>query len=241
MWTKLQTGHTLHIIPLLAAAMRFLPNYVQSDRSAPPGAQSAVKRTLSSALEIAPKKVKVAASPAPQFEGKSEPRSDKRSKPPERTRAGKRLRSDPERNYAEMVECLKTVFKLDSFRQNQAEAISSIRAGQHVLLIKPTGGGKSVVYQLPAMLSGQGIGVIICPLLSLLRNQIAHLQEEYNIPAVSLSSETKMREVEIMFDKLNSGSVRLLYTTPEQLGKVVVQNRLSNLVVGYQHLHSCGH
>ena len=241
-WTKLQTGHTLHIVPLLAAAMRFLPNYVQS---APPGAQSAVKRTLSSALEIAPKKVKLAASPsevvALQFEGKSEPLSDKRSMPPEHIRAGKRLRSDPERNYAEMEECLKTVFKLDSFRQNQAEAISSIRAGQHVLLIKPTGGGKSVVYQLPAMLSGQGIGVIVCPLLSLLRNQIAHLQEEYNIPAVSLSSETKMSEVEIMFDKLNSGSVRLLYTTPEQLAKVVVQNRLSNLVVGYQHLHSCGH
>lgn len=235
-WTKLQTGHTLHIIPLIAASMRFLPDYVQSGQSGQHGSRPAIKRTLSSALDIAPKKVKLATSPAEvvaaQFEGKSEPRSDKRPKPPERILTDKRLRSEPERNYSEMVECLKTVFKLDSFRQNQAEAISSIRAGQHVLLIKPTGGGKSVVYQLPAMLSGQGIGVIVCPLLSLLRNQIAQLQEEYDIPAVSLSSETKMSEVEIMFDKLKSGSVRLLYTTPEQLGKVVVQNRLSNLDVG---------
>jgi bloom syndrome protein len=116
-------------------------------------------------------------------------------------------------------------FMLPGFRLNQANAINATLAGRHVFVLMPTGGGKSLCYQLPAIVrSGKtsGVTVVVSPLLSLMEDQVSHLRAR-NIQAFSLTGSTTMderREITSTFIKPNVQEfVQLLYVTPEMLNK----------------------
>ena len=110
---------------------------------------------------------------------------------------------------------LKLYFGYDSFRPGQAELIDAILSGRDVLGILPTGGGKSVCYQVPAMLL-PGLTLVISPLISLMNDQVGALIRR-GIPAALLSSELTPYERSSILDRAAKGRIKLLYISPERL------------------------
>ncbi|KAI3990902.1 hypothetical protein MKX01_026086 [Papaver californicum] len=111
------------------------------------------------------------------------------------------------------------VFGNRSFRPNQREIINATMSGCDVFVLMPTGGGKSLTYQLPALVS-DGITLVISPLVSLIQDQIMHLLQA-NIPAAYLSANMEWIEQQEIFRELSSGccKYKLLYVTPEKVAK----------------------
>ncbi|KAJ7197296.1 DNA helicase [Mycena pura] len=123
--------------------------------------------------------------------------------------------------YAEEIDIkLKQVFKLQTFRCNQFEAISAAMAGRDVFVLMPTGGGKSLCYQLPAVCRGgktKGVTVVVSPLLALMHDQVNGLRNN-EVDAVLLTSATREGEAREIRERLYSKSTpTLLYVTPERL------------------------
>ena len=112
-------------------------------------------------------------------------------------------------------ELLKSVFGFDAFRPGQEEVVAAILAGRDVLAIMPTGGGKSLCYQLPA-LRHDGLTVVISPLIALMRDQVSGLREA-GVEAGALNSANDPWETERVFEALEAGKLRLLYMAPERL------------------------
>jgi ATP-dependent DNA helicase RecQ len=110
---------------------------------------------------------------------------------------------------------LKSVFGFDAFRPGQEEVVSAILAGRDVLAIMPTGGGKSLCYQLPA-LRNEGLTVVISPLIALMRDQVAAMREA-GVEAGALNSANDPWETKRVFEALEGGKLRLLYMAPERL------------------------
>ncbi len=113
-------------------------------------------------------------------------------------------------------ELLKTVFGYDDFRPGQAEIVSAIVGGENVLAIMPTGGGKSLCYQLPA-LRRDGLTLVISPLIALMRDQVAALRQN-GVAAAALTSSTPPDERDATLADLRQGRLKLLYMAPERLG-----------------------
>lgn len=113
----------------------------------------------------------------------------------------------------------KKVFGNHSFRPNQREVINATMSGYDVFVLMPTGGGKSLTYQLPALIC-PGITLVICPLVSLIQDQIMHLLQ-VNIPAAYLSSNMEWPEQQEILRELTSVycKYKLLYVTPEKVAK----------------------
>jgi len=111
---------------------------------------------------------------------------------------------------------LKSVFGFDTFRPGQDEIVAAIAAGRDVLAIMPTGGGKSLCYQLPALLR-PGVTVVISPLIALMRDQVAALREA-GVEAGALTSANDPHETARVLDALDGGRLKLLYMAPERLG-----------------------
>ncbi|WP_339949465.1 DNA helicase RecQ [uncultured Albimonas sp.] len=110
---------------------------------------------------------------------------------------------------------LKSVFGFDAFRPGQAEIVSAIQAGRDVLAIMPTGGGKSLCYQLPA-LARDGVTLVVSPLIALMRDQVAGLREA-GVEAGALTSANTPEDNERIFEAIDRGSLKLLYLAPERL------------------------
>ncbi len=108
---------------------------------------------------------------------------------------------------------LKEKFGHSDFRLHQKMIIESVIEGRDVLGVMPTGGGKSVCYQLPALYF-EGISIIISPLISLMRDQVTQLSEN-GIPACYLNSELSWNEKEIIEEKICDGEVKIVYVSPE--------------------------
>ncbi|XP_022863339.1 ATP-dependent DNA helicase Q-like 4A [Olea europaea var. sylvestris] len=113
----------------------------------------------------------------------------------------------------------KKVFGNHSFRPNQREVINATMSGYDVFVLMPTGGGKSLTYQLPALIC-PGITLVISPLVSLIQDQIMHLVQA-NIPAAYLSANMEWTEQQEIFRELSSDycKYKLLYVTPEKVAK----------------------
>ncbi|KAL5856966.1 hypothetical protein ACOSQ3_004424 [Xanthoceras sorbifolium] len=113
----------------------------------------------------------------------------------------------------------KKVFGNHSFRPNQREVINASMSGHDVFVLMPTGGGKSLTYQLPAIIC-PGITLVISPLVSLIQDQIMHLFQ-FNIPAAYLSANMEWTEQQEILRELNSDDCKykLLYVTPEKVAK----------------------
>ncbi|CAH9116719.1 unnamed protein product [Cuscuta epithymum] len=113
----------------------------------------------------------------------------------------------------------KKVFGNHSFRPNQREVINATMSGYDVFVLMPTGGGKSLTYQLPALIS-PGVTLVISPLVSLIQDQMMHLLQ-VNIPATYLSANLEWAEQQEILRELSSGvcKYKLLYVTPEKVAK----------------------
>jgi ATP-dependent DNA helicase RecQ len=112
---------------------------------------------------------------------------------------------------------LRTVFGFDALRPVQAPILDAVLAGRNVLAVLPTGGGKSLCYQLPGVHRG-GLVVVVSPLLALMREQVTALRA-MGVPAASLTSSNDWQENRRVTDALRSGELRLLYLAPERLAR----------------------
>jgi ATP-dependent DNA helicase RecQ len=110
---------------------------------------------------------------------------------------------------------LKRHWGYDTFRPFQREAVEAVLAGHDVMVILPTGGGKSVCYQLPAIV-GKGLVVVVSPLIALMDDQVASARES-GINAAALHSGMSVRHKHSVTDALYSGGLQLLYVSPERL------------------------
>lgn len=123
-----------------------------------------------------------------------------------------------------MHNCLQENFGFDSFRPGQEAAIDCLLAGRSALTIFPTGGGKSLCYQLPALLL-DGLTLVISPLIALMKDQVDALRER-GIMAARLDSSIGPAEAQGIYRQLADGSLKLLYIAPERLANERFLNRL---------------
>ena len=110
---------------------------------------------------------------------------------------------------------LKSVFGFDEFRPGQGEIVAAVTAGRNVLAIMPTGGGKSLCFQLPAV-AGSGVTVVISPLIALMRDQVRALRA-VGVCAGALTSGNTDEEREEVFQALDDKRLKILYIAPERL------------------------
>ena len=135
-------------------------------------------------------------------------------------------------------DCLHTVFGFEAFRTGQAEIVSAILEGRDVLAVMPTGSGKSLCYQLPALVR-DGLTVVVSPLIALMRNQVAQLCGN-GVAAASLNSTNDPAENRAILDRVGHGELRLVYVAPERLLKsemldVLKRARVAMLAVDEAH------
>ncbi|MDP9127972.1 MAG: DNA helicase RecQ [Pseudomonadota bacterium] len=116
---------------------------------------------------------------------------------------------------AEAENLLRKVFGYRSFRGDQAAIISHVIGGGEALVLMPTGGGKSLCYQIPALVR-DGVGVVISPLIALMQDQVDALAEQ-GVRAAFLNSSQDIEEVRRIEHKLREGEIDLLYVAPERL------------------------
>ena len=125
---------------------------------------------------------------------------------------------------------LRDVFGFDGFRPGQGEIVEAVAAGQNVLAIMPTGGGKSLCFQLPALLR-PGVTVVISPLIALMRDQVRGLREA-GVAAGALTSGNTPEETEAVWQALEAGTLKLLYLAPERLAAGGTMQMLRRIGVG---------
>ena len=118
---------------------------------------------------------------------------------------------------SELKTKLKEIFGYDSFRGNQEVVINNLLAGKNTFVIMPTGAGKSLCYQLPAMVK-EGLAIVISPLIALMKNQVDSLNA-YGIHARFLNSTLSKGETTRLKKDCQAGLVKLLYVAPESLNK----------------------
>ncbi len=120
---------------------------------------------------------------------------------------------------------LKSVFGYDSFRPGQEEVIAAVLEGGPVLAVMPTGSGKSMCYQLPALLD-EGLTIVVSPLIALMRDQVQQLLS-LGVSAGSLNSSNTTQETDAVWSALKAGSLRLLFVSPERLAMDGLQGALA--------------
>src|ERR1700749_2245297 len=113
---------------------------------------------------------------------------------------------------ADLLPTLKKALGYDSFRPLQEEIITDALAGRDVFALLPTGGGKSLCFQLPAILR-EGLTVVVSPLIALMKDQVDALSA-MGVPATFLNSPLDSAEVRARFRSLHRGEIRLLYAAP---------------------------
>ncbi|MBU0719820.1 DNA helicase RecQ [bacterium] len=126
---------------------------------------------------------------------------------------------------------LKDIFGHNSFRELQEEGIDAVLGGQDLLMILPTGGGKSLVYQLPTLIK-EGISIVISPLIALMQDQVRSLQAQ-NISADMISSAQSRDDVDEIIQKAKNGALKFLYLSPERLNTESTYNLLKSLKINF--------
>lgn len=123
------------------------------------------------------------------------------------------------------LELLKKYFGYSEFRLNQEAVIEATLAGSDSLVIMPTGGGKSICYQIPALMS-DGVTIVVSPLIALMKDQVDGLKNN-GIAAEFLNSSQSSSEQNYVIDRLRSNKLKLCYVAPE---RIAAENALKNLL-----------
>jgi ATP-dependent DNA helicase RecQ len=126
---------------------------------------------------------------------------------------------------------LKKYFGFESFREGQLEIINSILDGSNVLCVLPTGGGKSLCYQIPALL-GKNFSIVVSPLIALMKDQVDNVNKNYKVAAY-INSSLNIREISEVFNKVNSKLIKLLFVSPEKLEQNEFVQKIKNLCPDY--------
>ena len=129
----------------------------------------------------------------------------------------------------EAQEILLKYWKHDGFRPLQKEIIDSVLDGQDTFALLPTGGGKSVCFQVPAMMQ-DGICLVISPLVALMKDQVANLQKR-EIKAIALTGGIHTEEIIDLLDNCQYGNYKFLYLSPERLQSDWILERIKNLPI----------
>ena len=119
---------------------------------------------------------------------------------------------------------LRDIFGFNEFRTGQREIIDAVVDKKNVLAIMPTGGGKSLCFQLPALM-GEGLTIVISPLIALMRDQVRGLQAA-GVAAEAITSANTEEETDKIFSALNANKLRILYLAPERLASTAMQSAL---------------
>ena len=110
------------------------------------------------------------------------------------------------------LQLLREVFGYERFRGHQAAIIEAVLAGRDAVVLMPTGGGKSLCYQVPALIR-EGAGLVVSPLIALMQDQVRAL-EELGIEAAFLNSSLSPQEQADVIRRLKAGNIQLLYVAP---------------------------
>ena len=129
------------------------------------------------------------------------------------------------------IETLKEYWGYDSFRPKQEDIVLTALEGRDVLAILPTGGGKSVCFQVPALMS-DGIAIVITPLIALMKDQVQNLNDR-GIKALCVNAGMGRKEVELALNNAAYGDFKFLYVSPERLGTRVFRNYLQEMNVSF--------
>lgn len=124
---------------------------------------------------------------------------------------------------------LKKYWNYDSFRPLQEDIINSVLEGKDTLALLPTGGGKSICFQVPAMVK-EGICIVISPLIALMKDQVYHLRKR-DIPAVAIYSGMHYKEIDRLLDNCIYGNTKFLYLSPERLKTDIAIERIKQMNV----------
>ena len=129
----------------------------------------------------------------------------------------------------EAIALLQKYWKHDKFRSLQKEIITSVLNGHDTFALMPTGGGKSVCFQIPALMN-DGICLVISPLVALMKDQVANLQKR-NIKAIALTGGIRSEEMIDLLDNCQFGNYKFLYLSPERLQSDWILDRIKNLPI----------
>jgi len=127
------------------------------------------------------------------------------------------------------LEILQKYWKHDSFRFPQEEIINAVLEGKDTFALMPTGGGKSICFQVPSMMQ-EGICLVISPLIALMRDQVQNLQNK-GIKAVALAGGIHQDEIIDLLDNCQFGNYKFLYLSPERLQNEWILERIKNLPI----------
>ena len=126
---------------------------------------------------------------------------------------------------------LKEYWGYDGFRLKQGDIIREALAGNDVLAILPTGGGKSICFQIPSLMK-EGTAIVVTPLIALMKDQVQHLNDK-GIKALCIHAGMTSREVELTLNNAAYGDFRFLYVSPERLATRLFLNYLKEMTVSY--------
>lgn len=129
------------------------------------------------------------------------------------------------------IEALKKYFGYDDFRTNQEEIIDSLLESKDTIAILPTGGGKSVCFQIPALLK-IGLTIVITPLISLMHNQVQELKKR-RIKAEYITSELEYFEIQNIIKKVILKEIKILYISPERLENTSFCEQFKSIEINY--------
>lgn len=130
-----------------------------------------------------------------------------------------------------LTDSLKHLFGYQSFRSGQQTIIEQVMAGRDSLVLMPTGGGKSMCYQLPSALM-PGVTIVVSPLISLMKDQVDGLNRQ-GICAEFVNSSLSAEQINNIFQRLNAGEIKLLYVSPERLTQYYFLQGLQDLDINF--------
>ncbi|MEM8907342.1 MAG: ATP-dependent DNA helicase RecQ, partial [Bacteroidota bacterium] len=132
-------------------------------------------------------------------------------------------------NTATALQVLQKYWGYEQFRPTQGEVIESVLAGQDTLALLPTGGGKSICFQVPALVQ-EGLCIVVSPLIALMKDQVQNLQKR-GIPAAAIYSGMHRKDIDRILDNAVYGGLKLLYLSPERLGTELAIERIKKMKV----------
>ena len=131
----------------------------------------------------------------------------------------------------EPIDILSEYWGYSSFRPMQEQIVRSALDGKDVLAILPTGGGKSVCFQVPGLMT-DGIALVITPLIALMKDQVQNLRNR-GVKALAIYAGMNRREVDLALNNATYGDVKFLYLSPERLGTFLFQSYLPQMKISY--------